>query len=124
MMAGSHVGRSPACKTGENVMHKLVIAVAVSAAFGILPVCVAAADDTDAGKHQHTNKHRAPAAPTASSEAEVNPAVRDGYRMNGNFDWRRRGENEVPWYAHGYNDNCVAWEQNAYHYACDVNSRY
>jgi hypothetical protein len=43
--------------------------------------------------------------------------------MNGNFDWRRRGE-QRPWYAHGYNDDCVAWSQNAYHYACDVNSRY
>ncbi len=43
--------------------------------------------------------------------------------MNGNFDWRRRGEH-VPWYGHGYTDNCVAWSRDAYHYACDANNRY
>jgi Ni/Co efflux regulator RcnB len=107
-------------------MHKLMLAIAASAAFGMLPVSLAAADDTtntakttNTSKPRHTRQH----VQAASSEAETDPAVRDGYRMNGNFDWRRRGEN-VPWYGHGYNDNCVAWEQNAYHYACDINSRY
>jgi hypothetical protein len=97
--------------------------MAASAAFGMLPVSLAAADDTTTNnsKPHHTRQH----VQAASSEAETNPAaVRDGYRMNGTFDWRRRGEKDLPWYAHGYNDNCVAWEQNAYHYACDLNSRY
>ena len=113
-------------------MHKLMLAIAASAAFAMLPVSLAAADDTTTtntntnnnsnnnSKPHHTRQH----VQAASSEAETNPAVRDGYRMNGTFDWRRRGEKDLPWYAHGYNDNCVAWEQNAYHYACDTNSRY
>jgi len=104
-------------------MHKLVIALAASAAFGALPVApVAAGDDTNTVKHHHA-QHRAPAQ-AAYPEVEGNPAVRDGYHWNGTFDWRHRGQKELPWYAHGYNDNCVAWEPNAYHYACDVNSRY
>jgi hypothetical protein len=105
-------------------MHKLMLAMAASAAFGMLPVSLAAADDTNTtnnSKPHHTRQH----VQAASSEVETNPAaVRDGYRMNGTFDWRRRGEKDLPWYAHGYNDNCVAWEQNAYHHACDTNSRY
>jgi hypothetical protein len=108
-------------------MHKFVIAVAVSAAFGVLPVSVAAAEDTDTGqhqhaRHQHAQHHARQRVEPAGDEGDI--AVRDGYRMNGQFDWRRRGERGLPWYAHGYNDNCVAWEQNAYHYACDQNSRY
>jgi len=100
-------------------MHKLVIALAVSAAFGVLPA--AAGDDTGTGKHKHHARH---GTETAPPEVSSDPSVRDGYRVNGTFDWRRRGQRDLPWYAHGYNDNCVAWEQNAYHYACDVNSRY
>jgi hypothetical protein len=109
-------------------MHKLMLAIAASAALGMLPVSLAAADDATNTTNTTTNNskphHTRQRVRAASSEGETNPAVRDGYRMNGNFDWRRRGENEVPWYGHGYNDNCVAWEQNAYHYACDPNSRY
>jgi len=105
-------------------MHKLVVALAVSAAFAALPVApVAAGDDNSTGKHHHA-RHRAPAPQAEYPEAVSDPSVRDGYRVNGTFDWRHRGKKELPWYANGYNDGCVAWEQNAYHYACDVNSRY
>lgn len=100
-------------------MQKVVMAVAVTAALGMLPVSPAAAADTQ-GKHHH---HRPSARVAPPPYVEGDPRVRDGYIMNGNFDWRRRGE-RVPWYAHGYNDDCVAWEQNAYHYACDPNNRY
>jgi hypothetical protein len=51
--------------------------------------------------------------------------IRDGYVMNGAFDWRRlRPGQEMPWYAHGYSNDCVAWTPNAYHYAGDPNNRY
>jgi hypothetical protein len=57
--------------------------------------------------------------------SRANPAVRGGYVMNGDFDWRRiRPGQKLPWYAHGYSDNCVAWTPHAYHYACDPNGRY
>jgi hypothetical protein len=52
-------------------------------------------------------------------------AIRDGYIMNGNFDWRRVHAGEkMPWYARGYSDDCIAWTPHAYHYACDPNARY
>ena len=61
----------------------------------------------------------------AGTHPEANPTVRGGYIMNGDFDWRRlRSGKKMPWYAHGYSDNCVAWTPNAYHYACDPNARY
>jgi len=100
-------------------MQKLMIAAAMTAALGMLPVSAAMAADAPA-KHRHARHH----AKVNAGDANVDPAaVRGGYIMNGNFDWRRRGE-PTPWYAHGYNDDCVAWSQNAYHYACDPNNRY
>jgi hypothetical protein len=100
-------------------MQKLTIAAAMIAALGMLPVSAAVAADAPA-KHRHVRHH----VKVNADDAYVDPAaVRGGYVMNGNFDWRRRGEHR-PWYAHGYNDDCVAWSQNAYHYACDPNNRY
>jgi hypothetical protein len=102
-------------------MQKLMIAVTVTAGLGVLPVSAAVAADVQ-GKHHHS-RHHVWVSPSAWGPY-VNPdAVRDGYVMNGNFDWRRIGEKR-PWYAHGYNNDCVAWTQNAYHYACDPNNRY
>jgi hypothetical protein len=99
-------------------MQKLMTAAAMIAAMGMLPVSAAMAEDAPA-RHHHARHHKA-----YSGDAYVDPAaVRDGYVMNGNFDWRRRGEHR-PWYAHGYNDDCVAWSHDAYHYACDPNNRY
>jgi len=41
---------------------------------------------------------------------------------NGSFDWRRERPNwQVPWYEGGER---FVWTPNAYHYACDPNSRY
>jgi hypothetical protein len=100
-------------------MQKLMTAVAITAALGALPGSVAAAADVQ-GKHHHGHHLRAgDYAPSYFAD----PAVRGGYVMNGNFDWRRRGEPRQ-WWAHGYTDDCVAWTQNAYHYACDPNNRY
>jgi hypothetical protein len=101
-------------------MRKLTIAFIATIVVGGLPVAAGAADAQ--GTH-HRVQHRHVRAGAYVPYVEADPAVRDGYTMNGNFDWRRRGE-PVPWYGHGYSDNCVAWEQNAYHYACDPNSRY
>jgi hypothetical protein len=101
-------------------MQKLMIAAAITAALGALPVSGAAAADAP-GKHHHARHHLRAGDYAPYSFAD--PAVRGDYVMNGNFDWRRRGERR-PWYARGYNDDCVAWTQNAYHYACDPNNRY
>jgi len=47
------------------------------------------------------------------------------YVSNGSFDWRRRHPGEpVPWYAYSQSGHCYVWTPNAYHYACDPNSRY
>lgn len=47
------------------------------------------------------------------------------YVPNGSFDWRhRRPGQPVPWYAYSQSGNCYVWTPNAYHYACDPNSRY
>jgi hypothetical protein len=101
-------------------MRKLMVAIAATAALGVLPVSVAAAADAQ-GKHHRIRRHVAAHGPYVAAD----PAVRDGYVMNGLFDWRRiRPGEKLPWYAHGYNDDCVAWEPHAYHYACDPNNRY
>ncbi|MDR3468725.1 MAG: hypothetical protein P4M07_22585 [Xanthobacteraceae bacterium] len=51
-------------------------------------------------------------------------AERD-YVSNGSFDWRHRRHGQaVPWYAYSQSGNCYVWTPNAYHYACDPNSRY
>jgi len=53
-------------------------------------------------------------------------ALKDqNYVSNGSFDWRHRRPGEsVPWYAYSQSGNCFVWTPNAYHYACDPNSRY
>ena len=93
-------------------MQKHVIAIMTAVVMGALPVSLAVA-----AKHHHHHVREGAYLP------EADPPVRGGYIMNGNFDWRRRGE-PVPWYGRGYSDSCVAWTQNAYHYACDPNGRY
>jgi hypothetical protein len=98
-------------------MRKLTIAAVATIVIGGLPVA-ALADDAQ-GTHHRIRHHSRVYAPYIESD----PAVRDGYVMNGNFDWRRRDEH-VKWYGHGYTNNCVAWTHDAYHYACDPNSRY
>jgi hypothetical protein len=99
-------------------MRKLTIAVVATIIMGGSGLSAAVAGDVQ-GTHHRIRHH----ARVYTPYIEADPAVRGGYIMNGNFDWRRRGEH-VPWYGHGYTNNCVAWEQNAYHYACDPNSRY
>jgi hypothetical protein len=91
-------------------MQKHAIAIMTAIVVGGLSVSFATA-----AEHHHVRAHL----------SRANPAVRGGYIMNGNFDWRRRRYGEkMPWYAHGYSDNCVAWTPHAYHYACDPNGRY
>jgi len=47
------------------------------------------------------------------------------YVPNGSFDWRHRHPGvPVPWYAYSQSGHCFVWTPNAYHYACDPNSRY
>jgi hypothetical protein len=106
-----------------NAMQKLIIAIASTAALGVLPISAAAAADVQGVHHHHHARHHDGAyRPYASA---YNPAVRDGYVMNGSFDWRRlRPGEKRPWYANGYTDDCVAWTPHAYHYACDPNNRY
>jgi hypothetical protein len=98
-------------------MRKIMMAAVAAIVTAGVPV--AAAADAD-GPHHRVRHHHAH---TYVPYVDADPAVRGGYVMNGNFDWRRRGE-PVPWYGHGYDDNCVAWTKDAYHYACDPNSRY
>ena len=100
-------------------MQKLMIAIAATAALGALPVSAAAAADVQ------STHHHAGAGAGAHHPYLYPAAVHDGYVMNGGFDWRRvRPGHKVPWYAHGYTDDCVAWTEHAYHYACDPNNRY
>jgi hypothetical protein len=104
-------------------MPKLIIAAAATIALVGSPLSVAAAADGQ-GAHHHARHHTGVSASYAPY-VKVNPGARDGYVMNGAFDWRRlRPGQEMPWYAHGYSDDCVAWTPNAYHYACDPNNRY
>jgi hypothetical protein len=98
-------------------MRKLTMAAVAAIVAGGLPAAAVAADAQDT-HHRHRHHVR-----TYAPYVDADPAVRGNYVMNGNFDWRRRGEHR-PWYAHGYSDDCVAWEQHAYHYACDPNGRY
>jgi hypothetical protein len=104
---------------GEDVMQKLITAIAATAALGMLAVSAEAADAQ--GATHHRARHHA-----SAHHPYVDPAaVRDGYVMNGGFDWRRiRHGEKRPWYARGYTEDCVAWTEHAYHYACDPNNRY
>jgi hypothetical protein len=110
----------------RNVMPKLIIAAAATIALVGSPLAVAAAaDGQDA--HHHRAWHHVGTSAGGPSDRYVfaNPAIRDGYIMNGAFDWRRlRPGQKMPWYARGYSSDCVAWTPNAYHYACDPNNRY
>jgi hypothetical protein len=111
-------------REGKNVMRKLIIAIASTVALGVLQMSAAAAADAQSTHHRHVRHHAGTYGPYDPS-VTYNPAVRDGYVMNGNFDWRRlRPGVKRPWYAHGYTDDCVAWTEHAYHYACDPNNRY
>ena len=103
-------------------MQKLTIAVLATVALGALSISAAAAADAQGARHHRVRHHASPYDPYIIAD----PAVRDGYVMNGAFDWRplRRAGHEMPWYAHGYSSDCVAWTQHAYHYACDPNNRY
>jgi hypothetical protein len=112
---GQHIADRP---TGRRVMRKLTMAAVATIVLGGLPIAAAVAGDAQGTHHRFRHHARA-----YGPYLEYDPAIQDGYTMNGNFDWRRRGQKR-PWYAHGYSDNCVAWEKHAYHYACDVNGRY
>jgi hypothetical protein len=92
------------------------MAAVAAIAIGGLPAAAAAGDAPDG---HHRIRHHA----RTHVPYEADPAVRGDFVMNGLFDWRRRGGHRA-WYAHGYSDNCVAWEKHAYHYACDENGRY
>jgi hypothetical protein len=106
-------------------MRMLIIAIASTATLGALPVSAAVAADAQGVHHYHHARHHVSPSGPYAPDAAYNPAVRDGYIMNGNFDWRRlRPGEKRPWYARGYSDDCVAWTEHAYHYACDPNSRY
>jgi hypothetical protein len=106
-------------------MQKFIVAIASTAALAVLPISAAAAADAESVHHHHHARHHAGTSRPYDPSVTYNPAVRDGYIMNGNFDWRRiRPGEKRPWYAHGYTDDCVAWTEHAYHYACDPNNRY
>jgi hypothetical protein len=62
-------------------MNKLALAAAVTGVLGALSIASAAADGPR-GHHHHYVR-----GPTA---AGGNPAVTDGFVMNGAFDWRHR----------------------------------
>jgi hypothetical protein len=104
-------------------MRKHAMAIMATVVISGLPVSVAIAADQQ-GTHHLTRHHHAQAG-SYVPDVEADPAVRGGYTMNGNFDWRRlRPGEKMPWYAHGYSNDCVAWTPHAYHYACDPNARY
>lgn len=107
-------------------MQKVIIAAAATVALVVSPISVAgAAGGQDAPRQHHARHHTTGVSGPYAPNVQLNPAVRDGYVMNGAFDWRRlRPGQEMPWYAHGYSNDCVAWTPNAYHYACDPNNRY
>jgi hypothetical protein len=90
---------------------KPILTAAIVVAAGALQAGAANAASTATGRSQQ------PAADQTTADHI--------YVSNGSFDWRhRRHGQQVPWYAYGINSNCFAWTPNAYHYACDPNSRY
>jgi hypothetical protein len=61
----------------------------------------------------------------ADARAPGASGTRHVYVSNGSFDWRhQRNDQHVPWYAYSNSGHCFVWTPNAYHYACDPNSRY
>jgi hypothetical protein len=107
-------------RCGGMSMQRLINAIATAAALAVLPISAAAAADAQ-GVHHHVRHHAGSHRPYVIA----NPAVRGGYIMNGAFDWRPlHSGRDMPWYAHGYSSDCVAWTRDAYHYACDPNNRY
>lgn len=106
-------------------MKRLSIAAAAAVALGVLPISAAAAADAQGLRHHIRHHVGTSAGGPYAPYVTPNPAIRDGYVMNGAFDWRRfRPGQEMPWYARGYSNDCVAWTPHAYHYACDPNNRY
>jgi hypothetical protein len=107
---------------GGMSMQRLINAIATTVALAMLPISAAAAAGAQ-GVHHHRARHHAGS--YYGLYVTANPAVRGGYVMNGAFDWRPlHSGREMPWYAHGYSNDCVAWTRDAYHYACDPNNRY
>jgi|GEM_PF-4906817 hypothetical protein len=103
-------------------MQRLMSAIAAAVALCVVPISAATAADAQ-GVHHHRPGHHAGS--YYGPNVTANPAVRGGYVMNGAFDWRPlHSGREMPWYAHGYSNDCVAWTRDAYHYACDPNNRY
>ncbi|HKD24444.1 MAG TPA: hypothetical protein VKC66_00790, partial [Xanthobacteraceae bacterium] len=86
-------------------MQKLMIAAAATIALGVVLISVAAAADAPGVHHRHARHHAGSYGPYVFAD----PAIRDGYVMNGAFDWRPlHSGHELPWYAHGYSRDCVA----------------
>jgi hypothetical protein len=81
-------------------MQEHVIAIMAAIVMGGLPVSIAVAARPSSSR------------PGGRRASEADPVVRWRIIMNGNFDWRRRGE-PVPWYGRGYSDNMPS-TQNAY----------
>ncbi len=105
-------------------MYKIAIAAVAAVTVGVMSLPASAETNADTVRHVHRGHHRDVRGHYAVRGAEI-AGAHDGFVMNGDFDWRRRRPGyEVPWYANGYSGDCYAWTPHAYHYACDVNSRY
>jgi len=97
-------------------MHRFAIAVAATVVLGAMSI------PADA-RHHRLDRHQGDVGVVDNSGG--NDVGNHRFEANGSFDWRRRRPaSEIPWYARGYSGDCLAWTPNAYHYACDVNSRY
>jgi hypothetical protein len=121
MIVGDELENRLDMRWGGMSMQRLTSVIATMVALSLLPIAAAAGANPQ-GVHHHRARHHAG---SYGPYVAANPAVRDGYVMNGAFDWRPlHSGHEMPWYGHGYNDDCVAWTRNAYHYACDPNNRY
>jgi hypothetical protein len=123
MIVGNALENRLDMRCGGMSMQRLTSAIAIAAtvALGVLSISTAAAADAQGGHHHRARHHAGAYGPYVTAD----PAVRDGYVMNGAFDWRPlHSGHEMPWYAHGYSNDCVAWTRHAYHYACDPNNRY
>ena len=96
------------------IMKKILIATAMAV------LAVAALDGGVARADESGFYHEYPQAQRRMAQREE-----QNYVSNGSFDWRRRHPGvPVPWYAYSQSGNCFVWTPNAYHYACDPNSRY
>jgi len=121
MIVGDELENRLDMRWGGMSMQRLISAIAATVALGMLPISAAVAADAQSVHHHRARHHAGSYGPYITA----NPAVRDGYVMNGAFDWRPvHSGHEMPWYARGYSNDCVAWTRDAYHYACDPNNRY